>query len=107
MRRLVSLLLISLIAATLLPTAIGASAVAHEDTPTTLGSVAHTAEPVGAYRLGIDRWHEGTNEGVLQPPLNAMPAELRPPCVPAPPNMVSWCTGDGNAQDIRGQNHGV
>src|SRR5260370_18137079 len=29
------------------------------------------------------------------------------PCVPAPPNMVSWWPGDGNANDIQGTNNGV
>ena len=34
-------------------------------------------------------------------------AQSPPPCLPPPPNMVSWWPGDGNADDIIGSDNGT
>ena len=56
----------------------------------------------------VEIFHRTLSDSEIQAIYNAGSAgKCKPPCIPPPPDMISWWPGDGNANDIIGSTNGT
>ena len=78
--------------------------------PLYIGKTSAGADPVTRFAGLVDEfqvYNRALSASEVQAIYNAGSEGTCRPCIPPPPNMVSWWPGDGNANDIQGGNDGI